>query len=43
MTSPVTLSPRKKTPPVVRVTYTLKAANGNFLVTQDAKNITVKY
>lgn len=39
----ITLAPRKKPAPVVRVTYTLKAANGNYLVTQDSKNIVVKY
>jgi hypothetical protein len=43
MTSSITLAPRKKPQPVVRVVYTLKAANGNFLITKDAKNITVKY
>lgn len=39
----VTLAPSKKPAPVVRVTYTLKAANGNYLVTKDLKNIVVKY
>lgn len=38
-----TLAPSKKPAPVVRVTYTLKAANGNYLVTKDLKNIVVKY
>lgn len=41
--SQAALYPRKKTPPPVRVTYTLTAANGNFLITQDSKQITVKY
>lgn len=41
--SQATLYPRKKTPPPVRVTYNLTAANGNFLITQDSKQITVKY
>lgn len=43
MTSRVTLAPRKPKAPIVRVTYTLKAANGNYLITKDSKNITVKY
>lgn len=37
------LSPQKKPTPIVRVTYTMKAANGNYLITKDAKNITAKY
>ncbi len=38
-----TLYPRKRTPPPVRVVYTLKTASGNSLITQDSKTITVKY
>jgi hypothetical protein len=41
--SVATLYPTKKTPPPVRVTYTLTAADGNSLITQDSKNITVRY
>jgi hypothetical protein len=38
-----TLAPRKKPAPVVRVTYTLTAKNGNYLITKDSKNLTAKY
>lgn len=41
--SVATLAPKKKQPPPVRVTYTLKAANGTYLLTQDSKNITARY
>lgn len=41
--SVATLSPKKRTPPPVRVVYALKTAGGNSLITQDAKNITVRY
>lgn len=40
--SQATLVP-KLPPPVVRVTYTLAAADGTYLLTQDSKNITVRY
>lgn len=43
MISQTTLAPKKRPAPPVRVTYTLTAANGNALVTQDSKNIVVKY
>jgi hypothetical protein len=43
MSSASSLYPKKPKPPVVRVVYTLTAANGNYLKTQDGKNITVKY
>lgn len=38
-----TLYPKKKAPPPVRVTYTLTSQDGKYLITQDSKNITVKY
>lgn len=41
--SQATLFPKKKTPPPVRVVYTLTAADDSPLVTQDSKNITVRY
>ena len=37
------LAPKKKIAPPVRVAYTLTAADGNFIITQDAKNIVGKY
>lgn len=43
MTSKITMAPTKRPAPVVRVSYTLKAADGSYLVTQDSKNITVRY
>lgn len=41
--SQAALYPKKKVPPPVRVTYTLTAADGTYLLTQDSKNITVRY
>lgn len=41
--SQATLFPKKKAPPPVRVTYTLTAADASPLITQDSKNITVRY
>jgi hypothetical protein len=38
-----TLTAKKKPAPVVRATYNLTAANGNFLKTQSGNQITVKY
>jgi len=38
-----TLYPKKRTPPPVRVVYTLKTAGGDALITQDSKTITVRY
>jgi hypothetical protein len=43
MSSASRLYPKKPKAPVVRVTYSLTAANGNYLKTQDSKNITVRY
>lgn len=43
MSSAASLYPKKPKAPVVRVVYTLTAANGDYLTTQDAKNITVRY
>lgn len=43
MSSASGLYPKKPKAPVVRTTYTLTAADGKYLKTQDAKNITVKY
>lgn len=41
--SQASLYPKKKTPPPVRVTYKLTAADGAYLITQDSKNLTAKY
>jgi len=38
-----TLTPKKKTPPPVRVTYSLTKANGDKLKTQSGDFLTVKY
>lgn len=37
------LAPKKKTPPPVRVTYNLTAADGDYLKTQAGDQITVRY
>lgn len=37
------LAPKKKPAPVVRVTYNLTAADGDFLKTQSGNQITVRY
>jgi hypothetical protein len=38
-----TLTPKKRPAPVVRVTYTLTAANGNKITDQNSNYITAKY